>query len=89
MSFSLLRLDRIVLERNCLLVGGFLHRNSAGIFANVLRLLDDLVGLDIGSVVASAGGGQLEGLDGEGEVLVIRVVGQEPKINRLINILII
>ena len=41
--------------------------------------------LGVGAVVAGAGGGQLEGLDGEGEVLVIGIVDQEPVINRVRN----
>ena len=45
-----------------------------------------LVGrLGVGAVVAGAGGGQLEGLDGEGEVLVIGIVDQEPVVNRVRN----
>ena len=35
-------------------------------------------GLGVGSVVASAGGGKLEGLDGEGEVMIVWVIDQEP-----------
>ena len=38
----------------------------------------DLVLLDKLTGVAGAGAGQLEGLHGEGEVLVVRVVHQEP-----------
>ena len=34
--------------------------------------------LDEGAVVAGAAGGQLERLDGEGEILVVGVVHQEP-----------
>ena len=34
-------------------------------------------GLDVGSVEAGAGGGQLEAVDGEGKVLVIWIVDQE------------
>ena len=41
--------------------------------------------LGVGAVVAGAGGGQLEGLDGEGEVLVIGIVDQEPVINIVRN----
>ena len=41
--------------------------------------------LGVGAVVAGAGGGQLEGLDGEGEVLVIGIVDQEPVVNRVRN----
>ena len=47
-----------------------------------------LVGrLGVGSVVASAGGGELEGLDGEGEVLVIGVIDQEPVVDVLLETL--
>jgi len=45
------------------------------------------VGFDIGAVVASAGRWQLKGLDGEGEVLVIRVVDQEPVVDALLQAL--
>ena len=47
-----------------------------------------LVGrLGVGSVVAGAGGGKLEGLNGEGEVLVIGVVDEEPVVDRLLDAL--
>ena len=45
-----------------------------------------MFGLDIGAIVAGAGGGQEEGLDGEGEVLVIGVIHQEPGQGGKINI---
>ena len=44
-------------------------------------------GLDVGAVVAGTGGGQLEGLDGEGEVLVIGVVDEEPVVDVLLEAL--
>ena len=43
-----------------------------------LVLLDKLTG------VAGAGAGQLEGLHGEGEVLVVRVVHQEPGVSHVV-----
>ena len=43
--------------------------------------------LGVGAVVAGAGGGQLEGLDGEGEVLVIGVEGEEPVVDTLLQAL--
>ena len=43
-----------------------------------LVLLDKLTG------VAGAGAGQLEGLHGEGEVLVVRVVHQEPGVSHIV-----
>jgi hypothetical protein len=46
-----------------------------------------LVGLCVSSVVTSTGGGELESLDGEGEVLVIWVVHQEPVIDGLLDTL--
>ena len=47
-----------------------------------------LVGrLGVGPVVAGAGGGKLEGLDGEGEVLVIGVIHQEPVVDVLLETL--
>ena len=44
-------------------------------------------GLGVGSVVAGAGGGKLEGLDGKGEVLVIGVIDQEPVVDVLLETL--
>ena len=44
-------------------------------------------GLDVGAVVAGTGGGKLEGLDGEGEVLVIGVVDEEPVVDVLLEAL--
>ena len=38
----------------------------------------ELVSVGVVSVVAGARGGQLEGLDGEGEVMIVRVIHQEP-----------
>ena len=38
-----------------------------------------LVRLNVGAIVTGAGGGQLESLDGEGEVLLIGIVHKEPK----------
>ena len=43
--------------------------------------------LGVGAVVAGAGGRQLEGLDGEGEVLVIGVVGEEAVVDALLQAL--
>ena len=43
--------------------------------------------LGVGSVVAGAGGGKLEGLNGEGEVLVIGVIDQEPVVDVLLETL--
>ena len=40
-------------------------------------LVSDLVLELVGAVVAGAGGGELEALDGEGEVLVIGIVDEE------------
>jgi len=53
-------------------------------FVRVVLLL--VVG-DIGTVVAGAGGGQLEGLDGEGEVLVISVIYHESVVDVLLDTL--
>ena len=38
----------------------------------------ELVSVSVVSVVAGARGGQLEGLDGEGEVMIVWVIDQEP-----------
>jgi len=46
--------------------------------------LNVLVSLDISSVMTGARGWQLERFDCEGEVLVVRVVHQEPVINGLL-----
>jgi hypothetical protein len=43
--------------------------------------------LSIGSIVASAGRRELEGLDGEGEILVIGVEGEEPVVDALLQTL--
>ena len=54
------------------------------------RIIDGvfcLVSLGVGAVVAGAGGRQLEGLDGEGEVLVIGVVGEEAVVDALLQAL--
>jgi len=37
--------------------------------------------ISIGSVVTSTGGRKLEGLDGEGEVLVIGIIDKEPVVD--------
>jgi len=44
-------------------------------------------GLDVGSVEASASRGQLEAVDGEGEVLVIGIEDQEAVVDRLLDAL--
>jgi hypothetical protein len=43
--------------------------------------------LHVGAVIAGAGGGQLEGLDGEGEILVVGVVDEEPVVDVLLETL--
>merc|ERR1712045_630678 len=50
-------------------------------------LLSDLVLELVGAVVAGAGGGELEALDGEGEVLVIGVVDEEAVVDGLLQAL--
>ena len=45
------------------------------------------MGVDILSVVASTSGRQLERLDGEGEVLVVRGVDEEPVVDALLQTL--
>ena len=56
--------------------------NMAAVFWSSLRLVlifsRILVDLGKSAGMAGAGGGELEGLDGEGEVLVVGVVHQEP-----------
>ena len=41
--------------------------------------------LNEGAIVASAAGRQLESLDGEGEILVVGVVHQEPVVERFLQ----
>ena len=43
--------------------------------------------LNIGAIITGTGGGQLEGLDGEGEVLVVGVIDQEPVVDALLETL--
>lgn len=43
--------------------------------------------LGIGTVVAGTGRGQLEGLDGEGQVLIIGVIDEEPVVDGLLQAL--
>ena len=45
------------------------------------------MGLAVVAVVAGAGGRQLEALDGEREVVVVRIVDQEPVVHRLLDAL--
>ncbi len=46
-----------------------------------------LVLVHVGAVVAGAGGGEPEGLDGEGQVLVVGVVHQEAVVDGLLQAL--
>jgi len=46
-----------------------------------------LVRLNVGAIVTGAGGGQLESLDGEGEVLLIGIVHKEPVVDVLLEAL--
>ncbi len=48
---------------------------------------EDLVVVDVGPVVAGTGGGQAEALDGEGQVLVVRVVDEEAVVDGLLQTL--
>ena len=43
--------------------------------------------LSVCSIVASAGRWELEGLDGKGEILIIRIEGEEPVVDALLNTL--
>lgn len=44
-------------------------------------------GLDVGAVEAGAGGGQLEAVEGEGQVLIIGIVDEEPVVDGLLDAL--
>lgn len=44
-------------------------------------------GLDVGTVEAGAGGRQLEAVDGEGQVLIIGIVDEEPVVDGLLDAL--
>ena len=80
-------------ERNCLWVISTFRRFSDDTAWRIFwhgRIIDGdfcLVSLGVGAVVAGAGGRQLEGLDGEGEVLVIGVVGEEAVVDALLQAL--
>lgn len=71
----------------CFHSGRRLLLTVTGVGGQWTALVSDLVLELVGAVVAGAGGGELEALDGEGEVLVIGVVDEEAVVDGLLQAL--